>query len=1641
MAGKISIAVLSLVVAVCTFYTLIYPGMTLTVEKMDAPQELEAGRMHRLSDGAYPAATPSDMTEEKIPVIMPDILHETVNEADSDLTEYLRTHTATPSNMEEGNGSGGFHINKEDLLAEGETRLRKKTWQDGTVSVKAEYSEEAGIPSNARLKVERLDKETDPELFGLREEELRELSGEAHAAMCELLEIGLWADGEKLVPEEQVAITVTFLEEDAEGTEGEILSIQYAGGPEEDSPEMQELPEGSVFLPDSTAWLMTETEPGTDGQNHPTVLFLTDELSSFGFGRTEIPVQKIWEDGEMTVTAEYYADAGIPENAELIVEKITPENNPEDYTAREESALKLFEGQDTTVQALLDIHLEADGVEVEPESPVCIRVGFTPVNDNVPAGSQVRVLHFAETEKLVRQGRMDPAAAALMPDQEQTGQHSGEIIEILDGSEIVEAESGMAKTAFEAATFSKYMLLTAAGSGENTITIKTGDQNQITVADENLEGRIQADFRWSSRDDGIVQITGGDGTKSVTIQGVSEGITNITLTYSYGDKKNKLNDTGTVTYQVRVTGAETGNDAEAEELENRTAVDGFSVRVRNTGSAKKLLKSYTLKVEELPGASEDYAAYQEQLKADTEETSFDFLKMYHIWLADKNGNEVAFEDQNADLEIVLTYDSAPAGWPEDGSLLIGHYGKKGAAIENRGVSRNTGGASAKHGKIKAEGYSLTFYIPNFSVITVAAPKTSPGETGSYSYNYQENSILSESTVQNAVGAANQWQIVSGQYENNDVSNKTVASNKRVRVQKNVIPTDTENEFLMYLSVDINRESIIQEYFEGAGFVYTPSNPIKEYGEYWPSGDAEKADNAWNSNGDDGNMRSFHIVNTGDKNSRYYWTLRITAGGKTYIIHRYASSGSFSNGHLVMKIGNGWMTVGDAAKTSGSNYVININITDEVLAKILTEITNVEIGTVVDQMGPGVTATEILSHKPVNSSSTTGNSAVISNAGKTITWHMVASTMGYTSDGWYPNIAELVYRIKYDPTVSNGLIQSDGTPVSNPETQVSTNASAALTYKVTTGNGSSTATQDFPSPVIRGLLYELKIAKKDQNGGLIKTDGSVIINGAQFGLYTDEACTEEKRISTGNVDENGYADFGNLPYGTYYLKELSPPQTASGTEYRYLADTERVYEYRLCYTDSSTVLQGQGANEEALYKDSTESLLPEIINEKVTDLNFKKYGYDGFNEAALAGAGFVLKAEDGPEAGKYYRNAGGAVSWTDTQADATVLTSGADGSFQAAGIPAGNTNVTYTLTETSVPDGYIKIEDVAVTIDQDGKVTSPTTADTGAVSLAADRETVEIVNEAKGSLKVTKRTLNNDTASEFAIAVTLQDRNGAGLSGEYDAALNGSPLKVTFTEGTMTDPAALSLKKDGTLVISGLPAGATASVSETLTEDQKKLYMEPTIRQRGFERTNGTIRLKSSYEAGSEVTVAKSSDPAELEITNKPKNVDISIVKTDNGDLAHRLSGAEFTLKQTSAGANQGKYYSLSGSDPVWVSEAAGLTTGTDGALQLKGIPEGSYELREIKAPDGYQLPAAAWTITVENGSVTAFSGPLTVQKVTDGDYAGMYNVPNNQGAMLPTTGGPGGTAVNWYLFGAMLLIAAAFVGAYELKRELERRLQ
>lgn len=174
---------------------------------------------------------------------------------------------------------------------------------------------------------------------------------------------------------------------------------------------------------------------------------------------------------------------------------------------------------------------------------------------------------------------------------------------------------------------------------------------------------------------------------------------------------------------------------------------------------------------------------------------------------------------------------------------------------------------------------------------------------------------------------------------------------------------------------------------------------------------------------------------------------------------------------------------------------------------------------------------------------------------------------------------------------------------------------------------------------------------------------------------------------------------------------------------------------------------------------------------------------------------------------------------------------------------------------------------------------------------------------------------------------------------------------------------------------------------------------------------------------------------------KTYSAKVKILKVDKNNTSTKLEGAQFVLRCKTPGttgtvtAQAGNYYKFTPAegetkaktewiavDPDTVTDliAAGeaknitvVTTDANGEASFDGLEDGTYELIEIVAPDGYNLLTSPTEVTIAGNSEDA--GTLTVSS----------EIGNSSGTVLPSTGGIGTTI--FYVVGAILVIGAGVV--------------
>ena len=122
-----------------------------------------------------------------------------------------------------------------------------------------------------------------------------------------------------------------------------------------------------------------------------------------------------------------------------------------------------------------------------------------------------------------------------------------------------------------------------------------------------------------------------------------------------------------------------------------------------------------------------------------------------------------------------------------------------------------------------------------------------------------------------------------------------------------------------------------------------------------------------------------------------------------------------------------------------------------------------------------------------------------------------------------------------------------------------------------------------------------------------------------------------------------------------------------------------------------------------------------------------------------------------------------------------------------------------------------------------------------------------------------------------------------------------------------------------------------------------------------------------------------------------QSAEITINKTEQG-TGTALAGAKFTIQYKGTGKNKDKYVS---GDGQYSDKEVRLTTDKDGKIYVKDLIPGLYRIREVEAPEGYELSSKASqtiraknrvniTVDVEDEKEEAFIGILELVKLIEG---------------------------------------------------------
>ena len=293
------------------------------------------------------------------------------------------------------------------------------------------------------------------------------------------------------------------------------------------------------------------------------------------------------------------------------------------------------------------------------------------------------------------------------------------------------------------------------------------------------------------------------------------------------------------------------------------------------------------------------------------------------------------------------------------------------------------------------------------------------------------------------------------------------------------------------------------------------------------------------------------------------------------------------------------------------------------------------------------------------------------------------------------------------------------------------------------------------------------------------------------------------------------------------------------------------------------------------------------------------------------------------------------------------------------------------------------------------------------------------NERPITLKVIKKDKDNQEllldGAEFSLTHAMMDENGKWVVRKYEK--DGQLVPVTpKTKTTVNGIATFDNLIEGHYILEETKAPEQYKRDEnyrwllTLTKEDSatSIVLVPTIQKLD---QDGTLI------GNPETLVPDENNVIEYTAFNTYVTpIDIKIFKAD--DKGALIGDAKFELYKL----NGATYVRVTKDTYSWLDNNNQFTVPKSG-FTMTGMLDGTYQIKEAKAPDGYIIiNNTPITLTITEGKIVAASNVLTegvtYQAATQTELD-TYTVPNTPGVELPHTGGPGTRLI--MIFGLILI--------------------
>ncbi len=421
-------------------------------------------------------------------------------------------------------------------------------------------------------------------------------------------------------------------------------------------------------------------------------------------------------------------------------------------------------------------------------------------------------------------------------------------------------------------------------------------------------------------------------------------------------------------------------------------------------------------------------------------------------------------------------------------------------------------------------------------------------------------------------------------------------------------------------------------------------------------------------------------------------------------------------------------------------------------------------------------------------------------------------------------------VSYDPADEAGnvvvyldsgtyIISEEGLPSHTVKVTETDNMDKNADNKTVTVSDTEDTTVTFYNKEQLGKIIVEKTGQKTN-------ETSIPLKDAVFGLYTDKSCTDDYKVAQATTDNNGLIEFGRLPYGTYYVKEITAPTG-------YIKDNS-VYTRTISAENSSVTVESTNKF----------NLAPVQLQKQTYDVEEKKYvNVNATNFHTFDGCFSIQKKDTNGQ-------------WIDvtTVSDYKDQSLNAQGQFQAT-LPVyeddGTTLITYRFME-KLPnnwhaDGETTLADGTRVVYTGGEEQEYFTLEDYLGNSSTNPYKVTLKNSRRGSIDLTKNfyqasasgmtvvSKENGTNLSATFKLYYEDKNGnlteykaGGQTQEYSVTAGQT---ISFNDLTLTDE-----KNEGIeyyLVETDIPEGYAASEKDaadwaaliTLKKIRKKLTVK------------------------------------------------------------------------------------------------------------------------------------------------------------------------------------------------------------------------